>query len=308
MSQANDATLSRRARIYDYIIDHHPDSFRREGSQIRIIDTNVTLSPAQPCCAYCWDGNYVNNYGKPSLNAIDVLTQIYGYSYRDAANALIPYRVAFDFSPTHAKSNTDNITANVKNIATGKPIPEPIDKPYKRVYAYLTKTRGIFESIVTDLIRRNILFEDENGNAVFANRDRTYAEIRSTVSYATNNTHRTARPTAKTDVFWHYLPHKVTADTVAYICEAAIDAISLYQLLPANQAKLGLYCSVGGVNAFDRIDAVIEACRKRNITVILAVDNDSAGDKCAAKYANLQRIVPLRKDWNADLCYNTDKK
>ena len=84
---------------------------------------------------------------------------------------------------------------------------------------------------------------------------------------------------------------------IVYICESSIDAVSLYLL----QKQGGLeepaaYVSIGGVANQQTIDRISHSVR-----AVLAVDNDEAGQKCRDRNANLEAILPVRKDWNEDL-------
>ena len=40
---------------------------------------------------------------------------------------------------------------------------------------------------------------------------------------------------------------------------------------------------------------------------ILAVDNDSAGDRCSERFLHMKRIKPKNKDWNEDLLERGNK-
>ena len=83
----------------------------------------------------------------------------------------------------------------------------------------------------------------------------------------------------------------------AYVCEAAIDAISLYLIHRAQgMDAYSAYVSIGGVSKQQTIDRI--KCR---IKAILAVDNDDAGKRCRDRNKELQFIIPHGKDWNDDL-------
>ncbi|ERI79429.1 MAG: RepB family plasmid replication initiator protein [[Clostridium] symbiosum] len=79
-----------------------------------------------------------------------------------------------------------------------------------------------------------------------------------------------------------------------FVCESSIDAISLYELTE----KRGIYVAMGGLKngTFDNIINSFPNATE----IILAVDNDPAGDKFC-KYKNYKRIKPEAKDWNEDL-------
>ena len=84
----------------------------------------------------------------------------------------------------------------------------------------------------------------------------------------------------------------------AYVCEAAIDAVSL-MLIHKAQKKTdpAVYVSIGGVANQQAIDRL----RKKKLTIVLAVDNDPAGNKCRQRNSDLAALIPHNKDWNDDL-------
>lgn len=56
------------------------------------------------------------------------------------------------------------------------------------------------------------------------------------------------------------------------------------------------YVSIGGVVKQDTIDRLTGM-----YNVIIAVDNDEAGDRCRECNKDCDSILPIRKDWNEDL-------
>ncbi len=83
-----------------------------------------------------------------------------------------------------------------------------------------------------------------------------------------------------------------------YICEAAIDAISLYELhkIQRNHEE-AYYISIAGVAKQPAIDRL----KKYKYKLVLAVDNDDAGQNCRNRNSELEYIIPMHKDWNEDL-------
>ena len=76
--------------------------------------------------------------------------------------------------------------------------------------------------------------------------------------------------------------------------------LNLYQQMIVNiiheKIKSKQDASIGGTAKQPAIDRL-----KRHKRVILAVDNDNAGSKCRRRNAELECIIPNRKDWNEDL-------
>ena len=61
-------------------------------------------------------------------------------------------------------------------------------------------------------------------------------------------------------------------------------------------AETSLYISIGGVANQKAILRV-----KGLLPVVLAVDNDCAGDECRKRNPDIPSIMPVCKDWNEDL-------
>ena len=136
-----------------------------------------------------------------------------------------------------------------------------------------------------------MLYQDSlHANAVFVTPDEDYCEIRGTGNKPFHGC-RKKRP----DKFWYLLTD--SKPETAYICEAAIDAVSL-MLIHRQQGKSdpAVYVSVGGVSNQQTIDRL-----KKRISTVLAVDNDPAGDECRARNPDLSSLIPAGKDWNDDL-------
>ena len=171
-------------------------------------------------------------------------------------------------------------------------LPPMAMQPFTSVITYLT-SRSIPENVVASLIRSKLLYQDSlHCNAVFVNKVQDYCEIRGT-GYVPFHGSRKLKP----DRFW-YLPPKVSP-RIAFLCEAAIDALSLMLIHKANQELYPdtVYVTIGGVANQQAIERI-----KRRIPAVLAVDNDPAGEDCCQKNPDLHHLIPSGKDWNVDLC------
>ena len=127
-------------------------------------------------------------------------------------------------------------------------------------------------------------------NCVFVNEGETYYETHGTYSFG-KSFHGNGRK--EIDEYWSFSTGEDINDV--YICESAIDAISLAVI--RNQ-KNALYVSIGGVSNYKTIERLIDTYGDK---CILAVDNDKAGQECRDRFSQLKYIVPTRKDWNEDL-------
>ena len=156
------------------------------------------------------------------------------------------------------------------------------------VVRYL-QCRGIPAGTVSELIRLKVLYQDDRNNAVFVNTERNYCEIRGTGTVPFYG----CRKTSSTH-FWH-IPCAPNPDT-AYVCEGAIDAISLMLLHQTQNVEKAVYVSIGGPGN----QRALERLKKR-IRTVLAVDNDEDGEDCRKRNPGLEFILPVHKDWNDDL-------
>ena len=57
------------------------------------------------------------------------------------------------------------------------------------------------------------------------------------------------------------------------------------------------YISIAGVAKQPAIDRL----KNSKLDIVLAVDNDAAGQKCRDRNSELEYILPINKDWNEDL-------
>ena len=135
-------------------------------------------------------------------------------------------------------------------------------------------------------IDRGMIYEDKEHNVVFVSKNKDWYEIRGTITYGVPFKQNAPGGTEKAWCFGG-------GDTI-YICEGAIDAMSLYVLQNRERA---LYVSMHGVHNHSIIDKCIQSGKK----VFLCVDNDKHGDECRRKYPYLENLIPAHIDWNEDL-------
>ena len=194
----------------------------------------------------------------------------------------------------------------------------------RNIYAFL-QARGIPPLIIRDLIDRKLLYQDDHNNAVFITPQRDYCELRGTNTFADNqcrnsksckdyqeiehgwccymndctdyrkNSFHGCRK-SQSDRFW-YLTNVLEKVSSVYVCEAAIDAISLYLIHQQHGITApAAYVSIGGAGNQQSIQSL-----KKHNGVIIATDHDEAGDACRKRNPELATIVPVYKDWNEDL-------
>ncbi|MEG1448387.1 MAG: DUF3991 and TOPRIM domain-containing protein [Oscillospiraceae bacterium] len=185
-------------------------------------------------------------------------------------------------------------------------LPEQFDGKFARIYAYLSKSRGINKAIITDLIKRNVLFEDVRHNVCFVGYDKNgeakFGSVRSTL---TQSNFRGDVSGSDKSVGW-YIDNK---SPLLFVTEAPIDAMSIMTLLKENNrdykkynylALSGTATAPLGYHLTDDIKAVY-----------LATDNDDAGNKARKNIRELLhdknyqgKIIdkkPISNDWNDEL-------
>lgn len=179
----------------------------------------------------------------------------------------------------------------------------------RRVFAYLHKTRGIDPDIISELMRRRIVYESKDyHNAVFVGKDSdgnpAFATQRSTITTLEKPFRNDVLGSDKSCPF--IIEGK--SDKV-YVFESAIDAMSYcaIQKMSGEDWQNDTYLSLGGIAM-----VALEAFLKGNSNIkeiVLCLDNDEAGTK--ATHAMLDRLTgmgyevtdhpPFCKDYNQDL-------
>lgn len=297
--------------LAEFLLNHHPNEVHQRYGSV-LLNANPKVSVKLGYSGYkVWDTEETGGN-------VDYLIKFLNYDYVSAVLALTE-----GMTIDAGDSKTDDYVQVPIVKEREVKLPEQADN-CKNVFAYL-RSRGISSDTINDLINRKLLYQSKQGNnTVFLSKLGDFAEIRGTNTYAerrckyrgecsnfmaneknqciySNNCvdykkdgfHgiRKARP----DCFWGYSPYG--KHEVLYVCEAAIDAISLFELHHDNGLDFNaVYVSLGGVANKQTIERL-----KKYGKVILAVDNDEAGQKCRDDNQDLEHIIPMGKDWNDDL-------
>ena len=273
--------LARQVDLVPFLLEYFPGKVRKVGISVCLRD-NKSIYIRSGSSGY---KDYSTN---ETGNAIDLLTKHLNVNFVDAVILLCSsgYTTSCAADRYVSMSSSDSIA-----------LPAAVAPPYKNVFAYLLHHRKIPAECISMLMSENLLYQDDHNNAVFVNYERDYAEIRGTLTLEGTKPFHGCRKKSP-DRFWYLHPHITTKVRRVYICESAIDAISLYIIHEEHKIKTdeNAYVSIGGVANYKTIDRV-----SSRIDTVLAVDNDKAGDLCAMRYTSLCRIKPEAKDWNEDL-------
>lgn len=305
---------ARSVDLYEFLIRQHGSAIKEQyGSVLLLADQHVSVKRG-------FHG-YRNFRTNETGNNVDYLMNFLGYDYQGAVLALI------------GESGTTNGYVPVVNpvVPEAKEItlPRPLDGRYKNLYAFLT-ARKIPADVIQLLVDRGILYQSAEGNnVVFVNPQGDYCELRGTNSYADRRCKKRDEcdrfcsgdhtwcirmdscpdykpdpfhgcKKTRADRFWYFDPEPGKLTEHIYVCEAAIDAVSLYVIhLRQNMGGKSVYVSIGGAANQKTIERLTRG--SKHSVVVLAVDNDEAGQECRDRNPELKYILPKNKDWNDDL-------
>ena len=268
---------ARRADLYGYLLTYHADTVQKSGH-------NRLQNKEHDSLIITKGKGYCHNSINESGNGIDYLIKYLGYSFTRAVAVLADFGGFVD----SAEETTPSAPSKAFN------------GNFSRIFAYLTKTRGIPAAAVDSLIKKKLLYEDERHNCVFISADCNYSELVGTLS---NIRFKGISPQSDSDGYWL---HGAELPNTLYICESAIDAISLSVIQTRIKDTSDIaWVSIGGLKpaAVNRLIQTYDAER-----CVLAIDNDTAADKFAAAFPTLRRIKPKFKDWNEDIKNGAGKK
>lgn len=269
--------VARHTDLYAFLLKYHDCNFTHENNSIRPKD-NHSISIKQGYCGY-------KDFATDETgNSIEFLTNHMGYTFVGAVQALTNCS-APDYSSNRQKNGTKIVPPK---------FPVPVNGIYKNLFAFLTD-RSIPAETIQMLISQKIMYQEKaKNNIVFINAERDFAELRGT--YTFGKPFHGIVANCRHDGFWWFRTSKEA--TTGYICEAAIDAISLYELhkMQGNMEP-AYYISIAGAAKQPAIDRL----KHSTLNLILAVDNDAAGQSCRNRNPDLEYILPTRKDWNEDL-------
>ena len=274
---------ARNADLYEFLLTNHSELFKKEGTSIHPIN-NHSLSIKRG-----YHG-YLDFATGDKGNSVDFLVRYLNYSLNDAVNALCRKEILIN-----------NVGSQQKEAIKGLPpvFPEPFDGIYKNLFAYLVK-RGISRTTIQILIKQGLIYQEcKHNNIVFINKERDWGEIRGTFDIGQKSFHGVVA-NCRANGFWWFQTSEATKRI--YICEASIDAISLYELrMREDTDEQAVFISIGGATKQPAIDRIKKGAKAKGIKVILAVDNDKAGNVCREKNPDLEYLIPTNKDWNEDL-------
>lgn len=183
-------------------------------------------------------------------------------------------------------------------------LPEKADN-YRHVYAYLCKTRGIEKSIVDQVVKQGLLYENTQKSCVFVGKDAEgiprHASVRST---------NTIGNVFKQDVPGSQKMYSFSLSGnsgILNVFEAPIDVLSYMSLQKLHGIESrDSFLSLGGVS--DKALEYFLSTHDNIHHIRVCSDHDEAGEGCASRIHNrykeeykVTRHRPNNKDFNEDL-------
>lgn len=265
---------TKRVDLYRFLCTNHPDKITQEEDAVR-------LSATPDIRVVRRSSDYTDCGTNTSGSAVDLLVKYLGYSVEDAITILSQSPKVLIL---HRRGSTPSISR-----VTELPAKDP--GKCSRLYGYL-HGKGIPIETLRLLLKEKLVYQEwsPNKRIVFVNKAREYAEV-----------YRSS-----TNDFYFGLYHPLenrcwylrtgNHPTTAFICESAIDAVSLYLL---RKKEAAYYVSI----VADNMQGAIERIRDMfSLTkVVLAVNKTPSGDACRNKYDQLESIIPQASSWNEDL-------
>ena len=286
--------LAKAQDVYD-ILSKDGVSMFKKGNEIHSVEhDSLVITPGK--------GFYWFNKGIGSKNPIDYYVQVEGYAFVDACykvlavmqhehkSAVLPFEKE---KPGKAETECRKFEA-----------PERAEND-KRAYAYLVNTRHIAADIISDLMKKGVIYQSkEYNNVVFLGYDYenkpASAFKRSTQTQISNTFSKGEQPGS--DKRYRF---RIENDSdVVNVFEAEIDLLS-YLTLQDKDERNENYVALGGISE-KALDEYLMHRKIREINV--CTDNDIAGDECYQKIKNryagkykVTRELPINKDFNEDL-------
>lgn len=185
-------------------------------------------------------------------------------------------------------------------------LPQP-DKNMHRVFAYLVKTRCISQSIVQELVKRKMIYQDANYNCVFVGYDIKNPDKAVFACRRGTNTFKPFYGDVK-GCDYEQCFYTDNASDKLIITESVIDAMSVMTILKSDWKQYN-YLVLSGTGKWEAVNIYLK--NKDIKEIYIATDNDESGIAAARQiccfvkeqYKEIKRWWKLPpkekgKDWN----------
>lgn len=282
--------------LYEFMIAVHPADIEIHNTWVRLkCNTSVNIKAGRPN----WQ-DFSSTTSEKYGDGISLLTKFLGYSFVDAKKEILKY-----LSGKPIEGNISHVQSNkAKRISNFKMPVKSTNYP-RTVYSYLGKTRHIPYRLIDLLIAQGYVYMTDNKygkktihNVVFTMPNHRFYEIRGTNTYG--KSFHQSMACSENDCL--IIPGTKNEPKKIYITEASIDAISLLAILGLQKKKEDAwFVALGGIAKTKPLEYLSK--KYKDAEIILAVDNDKAGDEMRQAYkGRFESIIPTNKDWNEDLC------
>lgn len=240
--------------------------------------------------------------GRRRLNAIGVMTDLFGMDFKQAVDTLAPEGSSLPTSAATASTGAPSAAEPIEK--TELYIPPKREGKARCAAAYLVSTRCLPSKLVSNFFTLGLIYEAETKKGMqivafpFRDLDGNIVGVDSCGVYSSVR-YKQMQPGSDTSYAWRftYGIDRIDRDTPMYFCESAIDAMSLCALY----AYPGVYLSMSGLK-----DSTLSSMVARlGGRPVICTDNDDSGNRFRAKHAELDTLIPAAeyKDWNGELQY-----
>lgn len=253
-------------------------------------------------------GWYWNSRGFGGSDVIEFMRKVENKTYEEALMTLFNVSKSnYTAVPQYKKAAAPPPSEQEKDLQ----MPPAVSGKYKRVFAYLTKTRCISSEIVNELMHKKYLYEDVMHNCVFVgygpNKLPAYATVRGTL---TGVQYRKDAPGSDKSISFFLMGED---KTTVNVFESPIDLLSHATMCNIETGNSKEWLKATRLSLAGVSDKALDTFLKNHPDVKrinLRLDNDLAGRKACEvisdKYKNqgyyVSVILPRTKDYNEDLC------
>ncbi|MDO4301902.1 MAG: DUF3991 domain-containing protein [Clostridia bacterium] len=297
--------LARSTNLVDFL-QSNGENLKRVGNGEYTMDNHDSMRISESRGFY-WNSQNISG------NAVDFCVKYYDMPFQEAVSRLLAfngYRKDIEYNRPIAVNR--NVKEEVRQDLTKEdspsdPLPNELDTRTNRVYAYLTKTRGIDGDIVNRLINEGKIAQDTKGNAVFKIFDLENPDVLSGAEITGTLTDKRYKQVTERNGNGFTINPTGEQPEGAIFFESAIDLLSFYNL--RKDAKI-LLVSMAGLK--DKV--LLKTMKDYNLEprfCYISSDNDEAGVKFASKMEDEYGVSVYRvtddekfekhtdiKDWN----------
>lgn len=279
--------------LVSFLNDYKGWDFKKAGHYFQCLQHNSLIVYADRK-GFVWNSRNISGG-----DTIDFLRKVEGKSYPEAIEVIIGEAAAVVCKP-----------APVYKSEAGKLVlPPKADGKYDRVFAYLSQTRGISPTVISDFMKSKQIYQDTKGNCVFVGYDEhgtaKFGSVRTTL------TEKKYRGDCKNSDKRYAFNQTGTDTTKLYVFEAPIDLLSHCTLVDKTYGA-GKYKDQTRLALCGSSDVALKAFLERHpevTTINLRLDNDEAGRTAVSKYKEkyealgykVNAVFSQNKDINEDL-------